>query len=269
MLKVDIMDIKQLVVDIFTFKLSSHLTRWHKLKALLKRKLLSENKYSEGENYFNIPIIINNRNRLTYLKQQIDWLTNAGYKNIHILDNDSNYEPLLKFYNESNYKVIYLKENLGHLAFWKSGIYKQFQNDYYVYTDPDVLPIDNCPKDFMNYFIKKLNQYTNIEKIGFSLKIDDLPDYYDKKNNVINWEKRHWELKVEEEIYNAAIDTTFALYKPYTNGLIWVQNAYRTGGVYSARHLPWYENSKNMTEEDLFYLNNIKKGASHWINKND
>ena len=76
------MDIAQLLKDIFTFKLSSHIVRLYKLNALVKRKLLSENKYSQSTNYFQIPIIINNRNRLTYLKKEIKWLTNSGYTNM-------------------------------------------------------------------------------------------------------------------------------------------------------------------------------------------
>ena len=82
-----------------------------------------------------------------------------------------------------------------------------------------------------------------------------------------NWEKKHWLKQIEPDVYDAALDTTFALYKPYTRGDIWVQNALRTGGNYVARHLPWYENSSNITDEDNYYLNNMKKGASHWIVK--
>lgn len=262
------MDVKQLITDIFTFNISAYKLRLFKLNAFIKRLILSsQSKYSNGNNYQSIPIIINNRNRLTHLKTLINWLQVAGYTNIIILDNKSNYEPLLEFYKTTSCKVIYLNENYGHLAFWKSGVYKDYYKDFYVYTDPDVVPVENCPKDFLKYFLLKLKHYSNIEKIGFSLKIDDLPDYYIKKNDVISWEKKFWEIEVEKNIYNAPLDTTFALYKPYTNGFIWVQNAYRTGGNYVARHLPWYENSNDMTEEDLFYLNNIKQGASHWIKK--
>ena len=178
------MDIKQLLKDIFTLKFSSHKVRWFKLKAVIKRRLFAQKKYNNATSFYNIPIIINNRNRLTYLKEQVDWLTRAGYTNIYILDNDSNYQPLLDFYKTTSCKIIYLKENLGHLAFWKSDVYKQFQNDYYVYTDPDVVPIEQCPNDFMNHFFNKLQQYPNIEKIGFALKIDDLPDYYAKKKRI-------------------------------------------------------------------------------------
>lgn len=262
------MDKKQLIKDIFTLNFSSFATRYYKLIAVIKRKFfLPSTNYSSGKNIFEIPIIINNRNRLTFLKQLINWYKKAGYKNIIVLDNDSKYEPLLQYYKSENINVIFLKENVGHLALWKSGVYKQFYGDYYVYTDPDVLPIDECPFDFMQYFMSLLKKYSSIEKVGFGLKIDDLPNYYDKKNEVINWEKKHWLKQIEPDVYDAALDTTFALYKPYTRGDVWVQNALRTGGNYVARHLPWYENSNNISEEDLYYLNNVKKGASHWIVK--
>ncbi len=264
------MDYKQLVKDIFTLNFEAFGTRYHKLVAVLKRTfVLNSTNFSKGKNIYQVPIIINNRNRLTYLKQVIDWYQKAGYINIVVLDNDSNYEPLLKFYESTDVKVIYLKQNLGHLALWKSDVYKQFYTDYYVYTDPDVVPIDNCPNDFMKHFMNLLNKYSNVEKVGFGLKIDDLPNEYDKKSEVINWEKRHWVKQIENDVYDAALDTTFALYKPYTRGDLWVQNALRTGDNYVARHLPWYEDSANMTEENKFYLNNIKKGASHWIVKDD
>ncbi len=260
------MDKKQLIKDIFTLNFETFGTRYHKLVAVLKRKfILSSENFATTKNVRKIPIIINNWNRLTYPKMLIDWLTNAGYTNIVILDNDSNYPPLLEYYKKTTAKVIYLKKNYGYLALWKSGVHKQFYHDYYVCTDSDVLPAETCPDDFLNYFMEVLLAANNIEKVGFGLKIDDLPDHYDKKQEVIKWEKKFWEKEIKKDIYDAAIDTTFALYKPFTNGEIWVQNALRTGGNYVARHLPWYEDSKNLDEESTFYVNNIKKGASHWI----
>jgi hypothetical protein len=260
------MDKKQLIKDIVTLNFSSFGTRRHKLMAVLKRSfLLSSTNYSSGKNIFEVPIIINNRNRLTYLKQMIDWFKKAGYTNIIVLDNNSNYEPLLKFYKESNVNVIYLKKNYGHLAFWSSGTYKKFYADYYVYTDPDVVPIDQCPNDLMQHFMKLLKKYSNIEKVGFGLKIDDLPQFYNKKQEVIDWETKFWKKEIEKDVFDAALDTTFALYKPYTRGDLWVQNALRTGGNYVVRHLPWYEDSANITPENKFYQDNAKPGASHWI----
>jgi hypothetical protein len=260
------MDKKQLFKDIFTLNFTSFGTRYHKLVAVLKRALFlpSEN-YSTSKDIYAVPIIINNRNRLTYLKQVIEWYQKAGYRNIYVLDNQSNYEPLLNYYKEQKVKVIHLNDNYGHLAFWTSGTYKQFYTDYYVYTDPDVVPVEQCPPDFMNYFMGLLKKYSNIEKVGFGLKIDDLPEHYNKKQDVIAWEKKFWEKQVEPNVYDAALDTTFALYKPYTRGDLWVQNALRTGGNYVARHLPWYEDSAHVNAENKFYSDNAKPGASHWI----
>lgn len=260
------MDYKQLVKDIFTFNFKSFGTRYHRLKAVLSRKfLLKKDNFEATKNYYQVPVIINNRNRFDYLKQLIEWLKKSGYSNIIVLDNASNYEPLLNYYKVADVKVIRLTENFGHLALWKSGVYKQFYDNYYVYTDPDLMPVEECPPDFMKHFFDLLRKYRDVEKVGFGLKIDDLPNHYEKKQEVIDWEKKFWLHTREPHVYEAAIDTTFALYRPYTNGAIWVQSALRTGAPFVMRHLPWYENSTDLSPESRFYKENIKKGASHWI----
>lgn len=67
----------------------------------------------------NIPIIINNRNRLTYMKMLISSLEKRGYNNIYIIDNDSTYPPLLDYYSkECIYPVFYLNKNVGYNALW-------------------------------------------------------------------------------------------------------------------------------------------------------
>ena len=221
--------------------------------------------FSNGKDIRLIPVIINNRNRITYLLQLIGWLEMHGFKNIHIIDNNSTYPPLLDFYSKTSYKVFRLKENVGHLALWKTPVFKLFKKDYYIYTDPDVVPVEDCPPDAIDYFMKKLMQYDHIEKIGFGLKIDDLPDFYKDKQKVIDWEKQFWKIIVEADIFDAHVDTTFALYKPFANGHLIGLKSYRTGGKYVARHLPWYEDSEHPTEENMFYKNNVRPGASHWI----
>lgn len=262
------MDYKQLFKDIVTFKFSSFATRYHKLQALLKRTLFFGKQHAIAlEHYKNIPIIINNCNRFTYLKRMVSWLQRSGYTNLIVLDNQSTYEPLLQYYKSSGLNVIYLTRNYGHLALWHSGIYKRYYKSYYVYTDPDLEGIETCPDDFVKHFIQLLHRYPGVEKAGFGLKIDDLPDTYARKTEVVEWEKKFWTRQVEKDVFDAALDTTFAVYKPYTNGAIWVQNALRTGGNYVVRHLPWYENSAEPDAENLYYLENMKKGASHWIVK--
>src|SRR6185369_12325603 len=72
---------------------------------------------------WNVPIVLNNRNRYTYLKALVNWLSDAGYKNIFILDNDSDYPELLDYYKHTPAKVIYLKENMGYMALWKTDFF--------------------------------------------------------------------------------------------------------------------------------------------------
>src|SRR5437016_2259980 len=110
------MDYKQIVTDIFSLKFSSFRTRWFKLIAVIKRKFLfsDNNNFNTEKNSKQIPIIINNRNRVTYLLQLISWLEKSGYNNIYIIDNNSKYPPLLEYYSKTKYPVFRLKENAGH-----------------------------------------------------------------------------------------------------------------------------------------------------------
>ena len=78
-------------------------------------------------------------------------------KKIIILDNNSDYKPLLEYYQKTKYKVIYLRKNIGHKALWQSKLYNKYKWNYFIYTDPDVLPIQECPLDFVFHFKKILS----------------------------------------------------------------------------------------------------------------
>jgi glycosyltransferase involved in cell wall biosynthesis len=212
----------------------------------------------------SIPVIINSYNRLEYLRKLVSWLEENNFTNIYIIDNNSTYPPLIDYYNnEYKHNIFKLKENKGHLALWNTKIYKRFINDYYIYTDSDILPIDECPENFLIYFKKQLKKYPRISKIGFSLKIDDLPDHYSKKKEVIEWEQVNYKNEIEVGLFFASIDTTFALYRPREKG-DWRINALRTGYPYQARHLPWYVDDSFLSKEDVFYRDSKLKDVGHW-----
>ena len=68
--------------------------------------------YSDKINFFEVPIIINNRDRLTTLRNMINSLQNMGYKNLYIIDNESTYPPLLSYYkNDCPAKIFYEKKS--------------------------------------------------------------------------------------------------------------------------------------------------------------
>jgi hypothetical protein len=220
--------------------------------------------------YKKIPVIINNFNRLDTLKKLIDSLEKRGYKNIYIIDNLSTYPPLLDYYKSCNYTIFFLKKNVGMNALWKSGIYKKFRNNFFVYTDSDVVPIAECPDDFLLFFLQCLKKYKLARKVGFSLKIDDIPDCNVLKDMIIRCEEHFFhDYKRDDMLYWAPIDTTFALYRPrgkrkHANSNI---EMYRTAYPYMARHVPWYVDSKNPDVEDRYYIEHSKLDA-YWGEKN-
>jgi hypothetical protein len=195
------------------------------------------------------------------LKILIESLEKRGYNNIIILDNQSTYPPLLEYYKNIKHKVILLDKNYGYLALEKIPLYKKIRKNYFVYTDPDVLPIEDCPNDFLNHFLNILKENINVQKVGFSLKIDDIPPHYKDRDKVIEWESNFYSKK-QGNCYVAPIDTTFALHRPYA--LISTQGGFkmlRTSYPYVAYHMPWYNDSKNLSEEEIYYTQHVEIGT--------
>ena len=214
----------------------------------------------------DVNVFIISFNRLKYLVQLVAWLEKAGFEKIHIVDNNSTYPPLLDYLRNSQHTVHRLDKNYGHLAVWECGKFKDIiDNEYFIVTDFDILPVEECPLGVTEYFKNILDKHPKFTKAGFSLKIDDLPDFYNYKKNVIEWESQFWKNKLADGLFEASIDTTFALYRPgiYPTQKKWWRSI-RTDFPYIARHLPWYENSSVVDEEGIYYQKNIKNKSSFW-----
>ena len=213
---------------------------------------------------FNIPIFINARDRIGVMKQQIDWLLDAGYTNIIILDNNSTYPPLLEYYKSFNddkrVRVILMKQNLGFKAIWKSGILEALDiRTPYVYTDPDLVPVDSCPKNVVQRLLKILKQHPLIKKVGLGMVYKDIT-FYDKAR----WqeiEQHYYDFTdIAKDLYYIQVDTTFALYincRHYN-----LRFSMRTLGDMMAKHLPWYFDYDNLPEDEQYYLDHADKSSS-------
>lgn len=234
--------------------------RFDNLIFRMRTKFLQQ-KAITANNIKDVPVIINNFNRLSCLQEQLEWLEKMGMKNIYIIDNASTYPPLLAYYKQIKHRVFLLNKNAGFMALWKTILFQRFRKGYYIYTDPDIIPVQDCPADVMSHFYSLLQQYPDADKVGFGLVIDDLPDHYPLKEKVIAWESKYWQEKREENVYVAPIDTTFAIYRPGAQGGSEL-NALRTGGVYTARHLSWYVDTANLPEEELYYMEKAGKSSS-------
>ena len=190
----------------------------------------------------DVPIFINSRDRVGVMKKLIDWLLDAGYRNLIILDNNSTYEGLLNYYSElekdSRIKIIRLEKNFGFKAIWLSNVLETLKiSTPYIYTDPDVVPVDNCPKDFVKRLFEILDSNHEIRKVGLSLIWEDIT-ISDKKKLQATEEKFFKNCRIGENLSFANVDTTFALYSNLRSYSL--RLAVRTYGDFRCRHLPWY-----------------------------
>lgn len=220
----------------------------------------------QNKDFRKIPILIINFNQLEYLEKLIVFLLKNNYKNIIVIDNNSNYPPLLDYYEsiKNNIVIVKMSANQGHRVFWRNkDLYEKYGKGYYVITDPDIEPHSNCPSNFLMHFKKILDNNKKIIKVGFSLNIDDIPDSNNNKKQILNWEKQFWKKKDEQGNYISVIDTTFALYRPINQfKLNFFYKAIRTKQPYIAKHGGWYFDSQNLTEEQAFYKRTANESSS-------
>src|SRR5581483_1171394 len=164
----------------------------------------------DPRNCFSLPIIITSFNRLTCLRQLVECLRSRGYWNLYVIDNASDYEPLLRYYIEASLPVFSLSKNVGCYALWQTTVGQLFTSTYYALTDPDVVPISECPDDFAAYFLRILDYYPNVNKVGFGLRLDDIPRTQPLWSKIVRHELQFWKYPLAPNLYAAPIDTTFA-----------------------------------------------------------
>ena len=212
------------------------------------------------------PIIINVRDRVEPLKLLVEWLETVGQSNIWFCDNASTYPPLLQYLENTKYKVIRNELNLGHRGPWLSGLVTELgEETAFVVTDPDVIPVETCPRDALDSFHNTLRDFPEVDKVGFSLRIDNIPNHYAHRDDVILWESQFWKDIHPSGFYNAEIDTTFALYRAGEGH----QNnrALRSPLPYTAIHYPWYQNSQLPTAEQIYYVEHADSLIINWDKK--
>lgn len=197
-----------------------------------------------------IKAIIVNRNLVTTLKNTVDFLSKDSRVEVIIFDQQSTYPPLLEYYKTQN--VLYNNSNGGPYSAW--GI-AELNRHHYIVTDADCT-YDDVPDDWLDKMLYCLDN-SGHNKVGFSLKIDDLPD-----NVIANQAKQHeskfWTNSCQFG-WVGEIDTTFALYRA---GTAFQYQAVRLFEPYTIKHVPWYIEN-DMNEEWEYYLKH-SSGISVW-----
>jgi len=198
-----------------------------------------------------VPVFILCRDRLESLTELVEWLERARAQRIFLVDNASSYPPLLEYLERTPHEVIRLPENQGAFALWRSVLPDLGIEGRYVCSDPDIVPIAECPLDAIEYFGEILDRYPSYIKAGFGLRIDDLPEHYAMRDEVRVVERYNWERPIAPRLYDGFIDTTFALYRG-VEAFDQVP-AVRTGYPYLARHTTWYLDEQDLPEEERYY----------------
>ncbi|MDR0485762.1 MAG: glycosyltransferase [Elusimicrobiota bacterium] len=239
--------------------------------------------------YKNIPIYLICFNQVSYLRRLVEALEKRGYGNINFIDNASSYPPLLEYLSKTKYKVYKMDKNYGYEVFWDCGLFDDIiTSAYYVVSDPDVLPSDDCPDNFLEVFYKVLIRVPGIVKAGAALRIDNIPEI--NREYVFKSEADFWTMPIKNnlaqeyftsppprtttekiELFWADIDTTFAIYAPNDKNYLrnWKNKykAVRIAGKYAFHHLPW--ETTETTEEQIYYQKTSDgKSPSFILNKN-
>jgi hypothetical protein len=218
---------------------------------------------------------------LKWTKDQAEYFTNCGHEVI-IVDNRSTYIPLLEWYKTCPYKVISTEGvtlNTYNRFVWEMDLHNiHTKENYYAVTDSD-LGLEQIPKDFAEKLIGDIERSEGIIKSGLSLEIEDLPDNI-YANRYRQAESKNFSNQDSHGFYGIPVDTTFAVYsKERCTNLhkLWrsancvvpdsfLDNRYfyrshRSPRPYTAKHLPWYMDINNLTEEQLYHISVAKHGS--------
>lgn len=211
-----------------------------------------------------IPVIINNRNLLTWVRAMVGRIKKYdGVGDIIIVDNASTYEPLLEWYDTSPCDIVF-KENLGHYGAWNSGVAASLDCRYYVVTDPD-MGLEGTPDDTLLYLRSRLESNIKLGKVGLGLEWEDVPESSVYYRHLQTYEKPRWENSpvTSDGVYTGVqVDTTFAMY-PFGAG-------YFIGGgstpkPYTAKHFPWFYTvaEREADAEFMYYLKHASASCSY------
>ena len=220
-------------------------------------------------NHTDIPVFILTQDRRSCLDILITRLETDGMRNLYILDTGSTYPPMVEYLKRVQYPVVpcdMKNRRAPKFALWDCDVLQRTKNldRHFLYTDGDVVPDYDCPSDWAKYLLELLAKYPKQPKAGLGLRLNDLPDCYAYKGDVLKHEAALWQKSVGPHLFDSQLDTTLALYAPGTPHRY---HCLRTGGKYLIRHLPWYYNTANLPEEERYYLDHMHGHASYWARR--
>lgn len=205
------------------------------------------------------------RDRVTYGRQCLDALVAADL-DVTIIDHGTTFPEAVDWLARCEYAgvpVWYYPGGNPRDLWGRPQFQEACRDEPFVLTDPDVVPDPGCPADWPQHLLDLLARHPETPKVGLGLRIDDLPDHYPRRRQVIEWENQYWSRRVEAGLLDAGVDTTLAVNRQL-NGAGHSLTGMRTDFPYVARHLAWYEDPSNLPEDIAWYYGHIESGISFW-----
>ena len=253
-------------------------------------------RYSQVPNDLFVPIFIMTRDRISSLQKSLKsyWDTIQSPYEIIILDHHSTFPPTVEYLHHlattQNVTVVPLLQEAWDAALEEAS---QFIQDYlerhpsvsfYVYTDPDIAFLRTAP-DVLLYYAGLLSSCPEYRVVGPALQISDIPSHFSKKyfssrnffkkifyqKSVYEWESMFWTDVPNIATWNGIgyhvasqpIDTTFGMFRRDTQFKRLLRPSLRAYAPYAAVHVDWYDDSKHLPEDKVYYSER-QLGVNNW-----
>lgn len=213
----------------------------------------------------DVPAFVICRDVLGPLIPTVAALEAGGVDEIYLVDNDSTWQPLLDWYDQSPHTVFRWDQNLGKKGPWRRGLIERKAGDRpFIVTDPDIVPYDDCPSDWLAHWLDILDRFPEIVKVGFGLPTGDIPDCYEFKDEATRRQAQHFSKRrrVPGVGFRTPLDTTMAVYRPHTPYC--TGPAIRTEAPYVACHLGWHIDSANPPPELAHFRSRADRRFGNW-----
>jgi hypothetical protein len=222
-----------------------------------------------------VPVFIISFNRLECLRRLVRWLETAELAEPIIIDNGSTYGPLLDWFESmrATISIHRLDDNYGPYRVWEERLFENRTSPsqpFYVVTDPDVLPTEDCPRDAIPILIDTWRG-VRCPKVGLSLRLEGIPDTLPTSQAVRGWERTLQGEVVRSGVaaeralppyFSSLLDTTFQVNHRECVPVSWGSPGIRLAPPYQADHLGWQIDPLRLSEEDKFYWETASRRAS-------
>ena len=213
------------------------------------------------------PFVIPVRDRLSYLQELLAALAQDDHVGtIHLCDMGSTWPETVaqlriwQALNMPRLRVHFLRKNIGARGLFVAPLFRKIVGDRpFFLSDPDVVPEVPCAKACLSVLTSHPRCWA---KVGISLRVDDLPDHYPRKQEVLQWESRFWTHRCgyydDSVVFSADVATTYCLFRSihHVDGNGNGTPACRIGPPFTAKHLSWYEDPDKLLPDVKHYYEN-------------